>query len=171
MIRFLRSARAAALLLLPLVAACDQGLPTVTGGTNVEGSYILSSVLVAQGGGTPSRQPVPLLLYQGPLTVNGTTFTIRYELLSGALNLARAGGTYSFTATYRITEVNGAFAPDSRTVAEAGTYLFVNGQIGFTPAPGPEPLLSPGGTLAGSELTVQSREPLFGTPGTYVFRR
>lgn len=169
MIRFLRSARLAVLLALPLLAACDNGL-SAPGRRDIAGTYALTSIRVTEGGSTTTMS-VPLLLYQGPLTVNGTAFSIRYELLSGSITLSESGGTFSYSATYRITEVNGGFAPDTRTVAASGTYLYLNGQIGLTQTAGGDAELAPGGTLVNGDLTLQAREPLFGSPGTYLFRR
>lgn len=168
-IRFLRSARIAVLLALPLLAACDDGFTAPTR-RDIAGTYALASIRVTEGGATTTK-PVPLLLYQGPLTVNGTAFSIRYELLSGSIALSETGGTFSYSATYRITEVNGGFAPDTRTVTASGTYLFLNGQIGLTLNAGGDAEIAPGGTLVNGELALQTREPLFGSPGTYLFRR
>lgn len=169
MIRFLRSARIAVLLALPLLASCSDQ-PTAPRRRDIAGTYPLAAIVVTEGGSTVTR-PVPLLLYQGPLTVNGTVFSIRYELLAGSIALSETGGTFTYSATYRITEVNGGFAPDTRTVAASGTYLFFGGQIGFTPAAGGDAQIAPGGTLVEGELALQVREPLFGSPGTYLFRR
>ncbi len=163
------SARAVLVLALTVLAGCDDstGVDTSVGGT-----YELESGLVTSfDDGQTTRQEMPITLYEGLASSGSASFDIRFEILSSTMTLSEAGRTYQFAGTYRLSETQNRFAPETETFTASGTYSVDGSDITFAPSSSSEVGIRGDGMLYRGKLSVEVTDPFLGIETLYEFRK
>ena len=150
-------------MLLPL-AACDN----IYAPGDLDGSYEAVRVTLAANGQTRS---VPAVIYDGPATLRGVRYDIRYELVDARIDLSERTDRYTFTGVYRITERNGRRPTEVVTSTETGTYDIYGSEISFDEDRYSDFFLDATGRTSGRTIEVGVYDPVFEERDIYEFRR